>query len=297
MAIESIINQSFVDFELLIIDDGSFDRSREVALRYESVDQRIKVRSRKNRGLVATRNELVEWAQCEWIVWMDADDISEKDRLKTQYEFISSNDGYVCVGAFAQCIDPFGNNINIEEYPKYHQEVVRLQMLGGGMRFPTTIMRKSVVVSVGGFRGDFRMGEDLDLLIRMGEQGQLANIECILYFYRQHLKSTVAMLGSRWTVCRSLIIELASERRTSGSDRLQRGEVIVIDWASARVSRRDVSNTYSRWAFYCKKNGNYKFSIRYSILSLLNYPFYRRAWVVCASALFGLFIKSSGLRL
>ena len=291
MALDSIVDQSFSDFELLIIDDGSSDSSLEIARGYE-VDARVKVRSRENRGLVETRNELIDWAQSEWIVWMDADDISKEDRLQAQYDFIFNNsENYVCVGTFAQCIDPLGNNLNIEKYPKSHREIVELQMLGGGIRFATTIMRKSVAIDVGGFRGGFRMGEDLDLLIRMGERGKLANIDTIFYFYRQHLKSTVSTFGSNWVACRSLIVSLARERQECGSDRLQRGEAVVLKWADPRMSSLACSEIYYRWSSHSYNNGNYRISIRYSLLSLIRYPLRRHAWIIFTSSLFMLVFK------
>jgi|GEM_PF-3593912 len=296
IAIESILSQSFLEFELLIINDGSRDRSNEIAVAYEN-DIRVKVRSRENRGLVATRNELLDWAQCELIVWMDADDVSEKDRLKTQYEFIVNNKNLVCVGTSVQCIDPTGNFLNIERYPNGHLEILACQMLGGGIRFATTIMRKSIAIGVGGFRGDFRMGEDLDLLIRMGEQGELANIQSVLYFYRQHLKSTVATLGSNWVACRSIIIELAKERQKDGIDRLQRGESVGIDWAARGVTAMGVSATYGRWALHCYNNENYRVSIRYAFLSLIRYPFSLRIWAILVFSLVMFLFKKIKLRI
>ena len=295
-AIESIISQTLIDFELIILDDGSSDDSSSIVRRYSGLDSRIKSYCRENLGLVATRNELLHVAQCEIIAWMDADDISKPERLRIQYDLICANEGLVCVGSFAQCIDPYGNYLCLEEYPLLHDEIVKRQMLGGAMRFPTTIMRRSAALKVGGFRSPFRMGEDLDLLMRLSEIGEMANCDLPLYLYRQHMNSTVSTLGANWGQCLFVITSLARERQDTGSDRLQRGETISLDWTEGRPSFKNTAIVYFNWAVCANLNRNFILAVRYAIWSLLYNPFVIVSWYVLGLSTLGLQSKRVGRR-
>ena len=94
--INSILSQSFKNFEIVIIDDGSNDSSKEIIKNYD--DPRIVFRSRENRGLGATLNELIDLSRAELIIQMDANDIMLKDRLWLQYNFMKSNQKCVLSG-------------------------------------------------------------------------------------------------------------------------------------------------------------------------------------------------------
>jgi hypothetical protein len=96
------------------------------------------------------------------------------------------------------------------------------------MRFPTTMMRRQAAVDVGGFREPFKVGEDLDLFLRLMEVGKLENLPEILLHYRLHPGSTTSLLFGGWFTYRETILALARERRETGSDRIQRGEVVTL---------------------------------------------------------------------
>ena len=95
-AIESILNQSFLDFEFIILNDGSTDNSLNIINRYKNKDARIKLVSRENKGVVFTRNELIDLAMGDWIAWMDQDDVSHVDRLKEQLIRLKNQAADVC---------------------------------------------------------------------------------------------------------------------------------------------------------------------------------------------------------
>ena len=90
-AIQSILNQTFKEFELIIIDDGSTDNSLNIIRSFESGDSRIKVISKLNEGLAKSLNAAISASQGDFIARMDADDISYKNRLEKQYEYMQKN--------------------------------------------------------------------------------------------------------------------------------------------------------------------------------------------------------------
>jgi glycosyltransferase involved in cell wall biosynthesis len=143
-ALTSIFAQSFEDFELIAVDDGSTDGSLKILEDFAKQEPRMILIARENRGLIASRNELLAAARCEFIAWMDSDDISLPDRLALQVQVFEADPTIVCLGGSAQCIDPKGRYLNIEQYPLTHKEILEGQKKGGAMRFATTMMRRDV---------------------------------------------------------------------------------------------------------------------------------------------------------
>ena len=99
--IRSVLKQSFLDFEFLIIDDGSTDNSLEIIKKYKKQDQRIKIISQKNIGLTKSLAKGVSLSNGDWIARIDCDDICEKDRFKEQYQYAKKNNFHL-VGSFAR---------------------------------------------------------------------------------------------------------------------------------------------------------------------------------------------------
>ncbi|MEO9114773.1 MAG: glycosyltransferase family A protein [Gemmatimonadaceae bacterium] len=255
-ALESISRQTYSDFELIVVDDGSNDGSTELLRSYASIEPRMLLIARNNLGLVATRNELLAAATGEFVAWMDSDDLSLPDRLSLQVEAFAADDRLVCLGGVAQCIDPEGNFLNIERYPLIHEEILVEQQKGGAMRFATTMMRRQVALAVGGFRGSFKVGEDFDFLLRLSEIGKMANLATTLYLYRQHLSSACGVFGSNWGAYRDQILDLARERREHGRDRLENGHTLEVVAGESRDGRLSASEKYSSWALHALQNGN-----------------------------------------
>lgn len=277
-ALVSISRQTFADFELVVVDDGSKDGSTQILQAFAATEPRMRLIVRENRGLIATRNELLQAAKGELIAWMDSDDYSSVDRLALQVARFDAEPDLVCLGGFAQCIDPNGEFLNIELYPLKHQDILVEQQKGGAMRFPTTIMRRDAALRTGGFREPFRIGEDFDLLLRMSEAGRMANLPDTIYFYRQHLSSVCATLGPQWSEYRDQILALARERKDKGSDKLQRGEIVTISRTPpANISHLE-SRIYVRWSKAAKENSNMALARRYAVAALRKHPQNLTAW-------------------
>lgn len=255
-AVQSIREQEFTDFELIAVNDGSTDESSDLLRSLTRQEPRMRLIERPNRGLITTRNELLSQARGEFIAWMDSDDLSHPDRLSLQVAAFDANAELVCVGTHVRLIDPKGHWLGFEEYPEQDRAIRDEQTRGSGLRFASTMQRRAIATRVGGFRHPFKMGEDLDFLLRVADRGLLANLPSALYVYRQHLLNTCSSLGRYWPEYRATILSLAEERRLRGSDKLQRGEtirlpqvdssevqdfrpIVLLDWARRALSVGD----------------------------------------------------------
>ncbi len=189
-AVESILGQTFGDFEFLIIDDGSTDGSRRILERYAAGDPRIRLVSRPNGGLVSALNELLGMARGEFIARMDADDIALPERFERQIAYLRDHGDVVALGTQILLIDPRGAPLTEMPLDLEHEDIDRAHLNGVTVLcHPTILARTASVLGVGGYRPGYFPGEDIDLWLRLAEVGRLANLPEILVKYRQHLQS------------------------------------------------------------------------------------------------------------
>lgn len=277
-ALQSIRCQSFGDFELVVVDDGSTDGSSDLLDGIAASEQRLRLIRRPNRGLVATRNELLEEATGEFIAWMDSDDVSHPHRIERQLAAFHADPELVCVGTDVRLIDARGKPLGVERHPTADQAIRREQMDGQGLRFGSTMQRRSSALAAGGFRAPFPMGEDFDYLLRIAERGRVANVPEVLYDYRQHLRNTCTAHGSGWDSYRRIIMDLAQERRDTGSDRLQRGETLALPQIDARSDRTFVPFVLFEWSKGALAGGDRLRAIRYAVMAITTKPLTGLFW-------------------
>jgi glycosyltransferase involved in cell wall biosynthesis len=177
-AARSMLVQTFEDFELLLMDDGSSDGSKAIADELAAKDRRVRVISGPNKGRSRTLNEGIALAQGEFIARMDADDLSLPTRLQRQVEYLREHPECVCVGTRVTLIDPYDSPLSTPEHKLTHDEIDAelLRGIGWAIVHPAATMRTDAVRRVGGYRAQFNDSEDLDLFLRLGEVGRLANL-------------------------------------------------------------------------------------------------------------------------
>ncbi|HKT85351.1 MAG TPA: glycosyltransferase [Novosphingobium sp.] len=188
-AIDSILGQTFGDFEFLILDDGSTDATPDIVRRHASRDSRIRPIVRENRGLVASLNELLHLARAPLVARMDADDVSRPERFARQVIFLDANPGYGVVGCWTEDIDEDGGpyKLTCEDHPQDHDSFLRHIENGWPLIcHPAVIFRRDVVLSVGGYHAAFRHCEDYDLWLRLASVTKLASIPERLIRYRHY---------------------------------------------------------------------------------------------------------------
>ena len=186
-AILSILEQTFTNFEFLIIDDGSSDKSLSILECFAHKDARIKLIKKSNTGLADSLNIGLSSAQGKWIARMDADDISEPGRLEKQVNFVSCNPDLVFLGSSLTIIDENGAPGSKYIYPKDHKSL--LNHLLTARRFPphsSAFYLSSLAREIGGYRKRIRRAEDWDLWLRLSRRGNLACIDEPLVQIRKH---------------------------------------------------------------------------------------------------------------
>ncbi len=194
--IKSILTQSLSDFEFLVIDDGSTDNSLEILIDYSKQDARIRLISRENRGLGNTQHELVNFSRGEFIAQLDQDDIAMPNRLELQVNFLKKNPKVVAVGGAYQLIDGANRYLTTLTPPQGNAEIQKLILSGhSAIAHSSVMMRSELLKSIGSYDPSFSLAMDLDLWLRLGEAGELANLADVLIKYRLHDRSASEKVG------------------------------------------------------------------------------------------------------
>ncbi len=169
-SIYSIINQTFKDFEFIIINDGSTDKSESIITSFANQDQRIKFFNQSNSGLTKSLNKAISISRGKYIARIDADDISLPDRLKKQYEILeSSNNIGLCYTSFFE-IDHLGKKIRKRKMINKLDLIKRNLSKGvNNIAHSSVMFRKSVFEELGGYREKLKKSQDFDLWLRMTE--------------------------------------------------------------------------------------------------------------------------------
>lgn len=185
-AIDSILNQTYKDYEFIICDDGSTDGTYELIKKLTMNDDRVVlIKNEKNMGLAYTLNHCLEVAKGEYIARMDADDISVLDRLEKQVEFLEKNDRYALVGTSSKLFDSKG--IWGERCPKETPQKEDL-LFGTCFIHASIMIRRPYFKLVDGYRvsSETLRAEDYDLFMRLYAKGAIGyNMNEALYMIRE----------------------------------------------------------------------------------------------------------------
>jgi glycosyltransferase involved in cell wall biosynthesis len=193
-AMDSILNQTFTDFEFVIVNDGSIDKSLEIINSYH--DSRIKlIENPKNLGISESLNKGLFSATGKYIVRMDCDDISLPHRLQKQIEYLDNHPEVIIVGSYIDMIDLDSRKLNQQvRYPLIHDDIINSMLTSNPMAHPSVMFRRSEVLNIGGYRlfkeWNGVSTEDYDLWLRIASNNfKLANLEESLLYYRYHSNS------------------------------------------------------------------------------------------------------------
>jgi len=190
-AIESILVQTFSDFELIILDDHSTDNSYAIIKEYAKRDNRILVlHNEKNLGISESRTKCVKSAKGKFIAIADADDISVPTRFEKQLNYLEGHKDYGVVGGFLELFDSeTGKTI---AYRRYHKDDIKLRnriFIYSPIAQPASMIRKEVFDNIGFYNPEYPPVEDLDIWFRLGTKYKFANIQEVLIKYRVHRNS------------------------------------------------------------------------------------------------------------
>jgi glycosyltransferase involved in cell wall biosynthesis len=222
-AIESVLAQTYRDFELIVLDDGSRDRTREIAQSYACRDPRVRVENHENVGIGPTLNRGFSLAANEWVAMLQADDVMAPNRLERQLAFLAEHPEVDAAGSWCKHIDGQGKVIAKGNSPlTTHEAVQKLYAANEPviMNSSTAMIRKSAVLAIGGYRAQFRVNEDVDMWNRLLESGYKLLVQPeYLAMYRIHAGS-VSIGRARFIRSQVRWVKECMLRRRSGRPEL-----------------------------------------------------------------------------
>ena len=274
-AIESVLNQSFTDFEFLIHNDGSSDGSLEILQNYMTQDNRIMVSTSDNQGPSAARNTAIDKACGEFLAIMDADDVCLPDRFEKQLAYLDANPDCVVIGGCETTMDEKRRPIFDLRVPLTHEEIDGNNLRGiTSIRHPTVMMRRAIVLKCGNYDVSYRAAQDHDLWLRIAEIGHLANLPDILIRYRIHDKSiSGAKPELQRQMCRKACEAAWARRGLTG---------MSFDYSDWRMADTPESQQefYLRYGWQAWNNGYRDTWRHYALHSVKMAPFSRNAWAL-----------------
>lgn len=180
----SILNQSYNNLELIIVNDGSVDNTEKLVLELAQFDERIKLISTKNQGVASALNVGISISNGSYIARMDSDDIALESRIETQVSFLMQNPSVGIVGSLASIIDENGSDLKIISCkPKSHNCLVWSMLFSNPFIHPTVMMRADLAKNI-----LYRKtpSEDYDFWVRAAFEARFHNIQEVLLKYRVH---------------------------------------------------------------------------------------------------------------
>ena len=217
IAIESVLNQTFKDFELILINDGSIDNSLKIIKLYAENDSRIVIIDNAiNKGLVNSLNAGLIISKGTYIARMDADDISTENRFQSQVDYLNRNKDIFLISGSFYIIDEEGKIIRIKQNEYNNEQIVKKIIKFGIIHHPTVMFRNQLDIL---YREKAIHGEDLDLWSRLITLGKKMYVspDLILY-YRIHKKSMSSEHSLTQRAFIKKVLEWHNQRLKTGKD-------------------------------------------------------------------------------
>lgn len=207
-AVDSILDQSFENFEFIIVDDCSSDKSADILKQYENEDKRVRVLiNETNIGLTRSLNKAISASSGRYIARQDADDLSLPGRLEKQIAFLHDHPETAVLGTSKAILNDSGKVIGtkpLPERPDYNR-LLKSNCLAHG----SVMIRREILEETGGYNEDFRMSQDYELWLRIAKTHRIANLPEPLYGVRRHANRTTLAKASLAGLFRMLAVNLS----------------------------------------------------------------------------------------
>jgi len=273
-SIESILAQTWRDFEFVIVDFGSNDRSKSIVARYAAKDPRIRLSEIARCNLPQARNAACSLAQGKYLAIMDADDVSLPDRLARQLEFMERHPGVGVVGGATAWIDAAGRLLWTDFPPLGDHEIKQeLAVAGCPLVHSTALIRKSAFVRTGGYRVAFALAHDFDLWLRLTEHFPCANLEQVVSKYRVHSHQISSLQRKEQTLCK-LAAQASAEFRRKGRPDPAEGvkqitSQLLCAWGVTETrQQQDFVSDCQRWIRILSAAGEYSAALKTALEAL-----------------------------
>ncbi len=248
-AIDSILAQTFADFELIIVVDGSQDASATIARSYQQRDSRILVfQHERNMGRGGALNRGMAIATGKYIAWMDSDDVSSPMRLESQVDFLEAYPEIGAVGTQGKIVNENLSTIFTYDVPQQHSLIVYNLYLGMSFLGASVMIRRPFLEAVGGFDSSLMRAQDTDLFARLVHDTDIrfANLPECHYLYRKYAQNirTAASANTEviaQKVIRRMVEQLWDEAPAGTIERFQRLRFeLKLNWAERRAAKKDL---------------------------------------------------------
>ena len=278
-ALSSVLGQTFEDFELVVVDDGSWDETPAILKRFAATDRRVVRHTQPRGGIVTALNRGIALARAPLIARMDADDVMKPERLSRQLSFLAEHPELAGAASDYELIDERGHSRGAVHSPLWSVQAIddyRSRGLPVVFAHPTVMISKAAIEQVGGYRVEYQDSEDVDLFTRVIDAGRRIVVQQEeLLLLRVHAHSISAGAARRQLMLNDLVV-LNSTRRTSMEPEIDVDEYAAgsLRTLSSRVSfeRRLVRARLIRQATVHRQEGRHAARALVMVLVLLMGP-------------------------
>ena len=251
-AIDSILAQTYSNFEFIIVDFGSTDGSKAIAAGYAAKNERIEFHEIPHCGLPEARNAACSFAKGKYAAIMDADDVARPERLALQVEFLESHPQVKALGGAVEWIDTNGTSLMKRENPPGNSEIQAALSERCPLWHPSVMISLDAFRQVGGYRAPFVVAQDYDLWLRIAERFELANLDDVVLQYRLHSSQVSVRRRKQQTLCVLAAQLSASCRRRGAPDPLDSTEQItpekLLSWGVSQCKlQNSLAADYRDW--------------------------------------------------
>jgi glycosyltransferase involved in cell wall biosynthesis len=251
-AIDSVLSQTYKNFEFILVDDGSTDNTLHLIQKYEKIDSRIKVITKVNTGLSDSLNVGIAQAQGTWTARIDADDICEPTRLEKQVNFVKNRPQTVLLGTDFLEIDAKGAIIKSHRYPSENKALK--SNLEKCLRFfphSSAFYRTANVQAIGGYNKKYASVQDWDLWLRLSESGEIACLSEPLVRIRQHANQISHAGSGKVNTIEAQMTRISHFLRKFGATDPMTGDDIewirFRDWVELRIDEEGIFEMRKIW--------------------------------------------------
>lgn len=214
-AIDSVLEQTFSELELIVVDFGSTDGSKEICAQAAANDPRVRFSEIPTCSLVEARNAACSLARGEFLAVMDADDVSLPHRLESEIRYLREHPAVGVIGGAAEWVDERGRKLFVVDFACDDQAIKDVLRTNCPYCHSASVLRRDLFLKVGGYRRVFTVTHDYDLWARVAEHTQCANLSDVVVKYRVH-GSQISLRRLKQQTYAALAVQASSRARQTG---------------------------------------------------------------------------------
>lgn len=287
-SINSVLSQTWSDFEFIIINDGSTDESQLILEGFQAADSRIVIIQQDNQGLTKALMNGCALAKGQYIARQDNGDVSLPDRFSKQVKYLEEDSSIVMVSSATTFVGPNGEDLytvtqsssEADNGIRVHSEGLQTKELSGPAHHGSVMFRKASYDAVGGYRAAFRVAQDLDLWTRLADQGKHFSLASELYRASLAKNSISVLQREKQVLASSVILSCCLARKKVGNDKAVIKQYLSQqqEFSSQKLTTRQSDAAYYYFIASNLFNKNLSSSLKYLKQTIKNQPFHIKAW-------------------